>query len=149
MYSQNPTLILGGSELGISGALIGGAIGLIIYTTWKRLNVLCWLDIVAPGIILAQAIGRWGNHFNQELYGYPTDLTWGAYIYPVHRLPGYESFSHFHPLFFYEFMWNMLGFVTLMLVGCKLQHRLLNGDIFFLYLVYYGVGRFFLEGLKA
>jgi phosphatidylglycerol:prolipoprotein diacylglycerol transferase len=147
-YYQNPTLILGGAGLGIFGAVIGGAIGLIIYTKWKKLSTLRWMDIVAPGLILAQAIGRWGNYFNQELYGYPTDLPWAIYIDPTHRIPGYESFSHFHPLFFYEFLLNFCGFILMMVLGRKLKHRLLDGDIFFLYVVWYGMGRFFLENLK-
>lgn len=147
-YSQNPALIFGGSGLGIFGAVIGGAIGLFIYTKWKKLNTLRWFDITAPGLILAQAIGRWGNFFNQELYGYPTDLPWGIHIDPAHRLPGYEAFSHFHPLFLYESLWNVIGFSLLMVLGRKVKHRLLDGDIFFLYVIYYSVGRFFLEGLK-
>ena len=147
-YSQHPALIFGGAGLGIFGALIGGAIGLIIYTRWQKLNTLQWLDILAPGVILAQAIGRWGNYFNQELYGYPTDLPWGIYIDPLHRLPGYENYSYFHPLFFYEFSWNLLGCIFLLLVGRKLQKRLLNGDIFCLYTIWYSIGRFYLEGLK-
>jgi len=147
-YMQNPGMIIGGQGLGIFGAIIGGALGLIIYTWWKKLNTLRWLDIVAPGLILAQAIGRWGNFFNQELYGYPTDLPWAIYIDPVHRLPGYENYTHFHPLFLYESLWNLLGFAILMLLGRKLRSRLRNGDIFFLYVIHYSIGRFFLEGLK-
>ena len=147
-YMQNPGLIIGGRGLGIFGAIIGGALGLIIYTWWKRLNTLRWLDIVAPGLILAQAIGRWGNFFNQELYGYPTDLPWAIYIDPAHRLPGYENYSHFHPLFLYESLWNLLGFAILMLLGRKLRNRLRDGDIFFLYVIHFSIGRFFLEGLK-
>jgi phosphatidylglycerol:prolipoprotein diacylglycerol transferase len=147
-YIQNPELIIGGQGLGIFGAIIGGAIGLIIYTRWKKLSTFRWLDIVAPGLVLAQAIGRWGNFFNQELYGYPTDLPWGIYIDPFHRLPGYESFSHFHPLFLYESLWNLLGFTALMIVGRKIYSRLHDGDIFFLYVIHYSIGRFFLEGLK-
>ena len=147
-YSQNPALIFGGTGMGIFGAVIGGAIGLLIYTKWKKLSTLRWLDVVAPGLILAQAIGRWGNFFNQELYGYPTDLPWAIYIDPAHRLPGYETFSHFHPLFLYESLWNFLGCFLLLLLGRKLRHRLTDGDIFFLYIIYYSVGRFFLEGLK-
>jgi phosphatidylglycerol:prolipoprotein diacylglycerol transferase len=145
---QNPVSIIGFQGLGIFGAVIGGAIGLVVFTKWNKLSTLKWMDIVAPGLILAQAIGRWGNFFNQELYGYPTDLPWGIVIEPANRLPGYETFSHFHPLFFYEFIWNLLGFGLLMIVGRKLKHRLLNGEIFFLYIIYYSIGRFFLEGLK-
>jgi phosphatidylglycerol:prolipoprotein diacylglycerol transferase len=147
-YRQSPDLILGGAGLGIFGAVIGGAIGLIIYTKWKKLSTLRWMDIIAPGLILAQAIGRWGNYFNQELYGYPTNLPWAIYIDPEHRIQGYEGFSHFHPLFFYEFLLDFSGFILLMVLGRKLKHRLLDGDIFFLYVVWYGVGRFFLENLK-
>jgi len=134
--------------LGIFGAVIGGAVGIIIYTKWQKLSTPRWLDIVAPGVILAQAIGRWGNFFNQELYGYPTDLPWAIYIDPAHRLPGFENASHFHPLFLYESLWNLLGAALLLLVGRKLRDRLRDGDIFSLYIIYYGVGRFFLEGLK-
>jgi phosphatidylglycerol:prolipoprotein diacylglycerol transferase len=147
-YSQHPAQIFGGAGLGIFGALIGGVIGLIIYTRWQKLSTLQWLDILSPGVLLAQAIGRWGNFFNQELYGYPTDLPWGLFIDPEHRLPGYENFTHFHPLFFYEFAWNLLGAGFLLFTGRKWQKRLLNGDIFCLYAIWYGIGRFYLEGLK-
>jgi phosphatidylglycerol:prolipoprotein diacylglycerol transferase len=147
-YSQNPALIFGGSGLGIFGAVIGGALGIIIYTRVQKLSTLRWLDITAPGVILAQAIGRWGNFFNQELYGYPTDLPWGIYIDPAHRLPEFQDFTHFQPLFLYESLWNLLGFSLLMILGRKLKHRLLDGDILFLYIIYYGIGRIFLEGLK-
>ncbi len=147
-YIHSPGLIIGGRGLGIFGAILGGALGLIIYTRWKKLNTLRWLDIVAPGLILAQAIGRWGNFFNQELYGYPADLPWAIFIDPAHRVPGYENYSHFHSLFLYESLWNMLGFALLMLLGRKVRSRLRDGDIFFLYVIHYGIGRFFLEGLK-
>jgi phosphatidylglycerol---prolipoprotein diacylglyceryl transferase len=147
-YSQNPSQIIGGRGLGIFGAVIGGAIGLIIYTRWKKLSTLTWLDIVAPGLILAQAIGRWGNFFNQELYGYPTNLPWGIYIDPAHRLPGFENYTHFHPLFLYESLLNLIGFGLLMYVGRKYGKRLLPGELFVGYVIYYGIVRFILEGFK-
>ncbi len=147
-YSQNPGLIIGGRGLGIFGAVIGGAIGLIIYTKWKKLSTLRWMDIAAPGVILAQAIGRWGNFFNQELYGYPTNLPWGIYIDPAHRLPGYEGYEHFQPLFLYESLWNLAGFGVMMVVARKLKKKLLDGEIFALYVVWYSIGRFVLEGMK-
>jgi len=147
-YMQNPGLIIGGQGLGIFKTIIGGMLGLIIYTRWKKLSTLRWLDILAPGVILAQAIGRWGNFFNQELYGYPTNLLWAIYIDPEHRLPGYEAYSHFHPLFFYESAWNMAGFILLIVLGRKLKHRLRDGDVFFLYVIWYGIGRFYLESFK-
>lgn len=147
-FMQNPGEIIGGQGLGIFGAVIGGALGIIIYTRWKKLSTLRWFDIVAPGLLLAQAIGRWGNYFNQEIYGYPTSLPWGIYIAPENRMPGYESYTHFHPLFFYEFLWNILGFAALMALGRKLRGWLKNGDIFLFYIIIYGIGRFYLEGLK-
>jgi len=147
-YSQNPGLIIGGRGLGIYGAVIGGAVGLIVYTKWKRLSTLRWLDIVAPGLILAQAIGRWGNFFNQELYGYPTNLPWAVYIDPAHRLPGFESYSHFQPLFLYESLLNLLGFGILLYVSRKYGKRLLPGELFIGYVIYYGIVRFILEGFK-
>jgi phosphatidylglycerol:prolipoprotein diacylglycerol transferase len=147
-YSANPGEIIGGAGLGIFGAVAGGAIGLIIYTTWRRLNTLRWMDILAPGVLLAQGIGRWGNYFNQELYGYPTELPWGIFIAPENRLPGFENFEHFHPMFLYESLWNITGFAIMMIAGRKLIGWLKDGDIFIMYLIWYGVGRFILEGFK-
>lgn len=147
-YSQHPAQIIGGAGLGIFGAEIGGAIGMFIFTRWKKLSMLRWLDIIAPGLILAQGIGRWGNFFNQELYGYPSKLPWALYISPSHRLPGFQQYSYFQPLFFYEFMVDISGFIALMVIGRKLKHKLLDGEIFSLYVLWYGTGRFFLENLK-
>lgn len=146
-YRRNPLAIFaiwqGG--LGIYGAVIGGVLGLYIYTRYNRLNFWRWADIGAPGLILAQAIGRWGNYFNQELYGYPTDLPWGIYIAPEHRLPGLEAYERFHPTFFYESLWNLLVFIALMYVPRRYGDRLLDGDILCLYAILYPLGRFFIE----
>lgn len=147
-YMQNPALIIGGQGLGIFGAIFGGIIGLVLFTRWKKLSALRWLDIVAPGLILAQAIGRWGNYFNQELYGYPSQLPWAIAIDPSNRLPGFEGYTHFHPLFLYESLWNLLGFCILMAASRKFTGFLRKGDIFFIYCIHYGIGRFFLEGMK-
>ncbi len=147
-YSQNLSAIIGGQGLGIFGAVIGGAAGVLIYTFWKKLPALRWMDIIAPGLILAQAIGRWGNYFNQELYGYPTDLPWGMFIDPVNRAAGYEAYSHFHPLFFYESMWNLAGFAILAFISIKYGRKLLDGEIVMGYIMYYSLGRFILEGMK-
>ena len=147
-YSQHPGQIVGGRGLGIYGAVIGGILGLIIYTQWKKLSTPRWLDIVSPGVILAQAIGRWGNYFNQELYGHPTNLPWGIYIAPENRLPGYESYTHFQPLFFYESILDLIGFGLLIFVARKYGKKLLDGEVFLLYVVYYAVIRFILEGFK-
>ncbi len=94
--------------LGIPGAVAGGVLALWIYTRRKKLSLITWLDITAPGLALAQAIGRWGNFFNQELYGAPTNLPWKIYIDPAHRLPGFENVAYYHPLFLYEFCGTLL-----------------------------------------
>jgi phosphatidylglycerol:prolipoprotein diacylglycerol transferase len=148
IYSHDLPAIFGGAGLGIFGAVIGGAIGVFIYTKWKKLNMLRWFDIAAPALILAQAIGRWGNYFNQEVYGKPTDLPWAIYINPENRVAGYASFEHYHPLFFYESMLNLIGCIMLLFIGRRYKNRLLDGDIFFIYLIYYSIVRFGLEWLR-
>ena len=146
IYSHDLPAIFGGAGLGIFGAVIGGAIGVFIYTKWKKLNMLRWFDIAAPALILAQAIGRWGNYFNQEVYGTPTTLPWGIHIdSPV---APYTPDQRFHPLFFYESMLNLIGCIMLLIVGRKYKERLLDGEIFFIYLIYYSVVRFGLEWLR-
>jgi phosphatidylglycerol:prolipoprotein diacylglycerol transferase len=89
------------------GAVIGGVIALVWFCRRKKLNPLMWLDIAAPGLALGQAIGRWGNYFNQEVYGQPTTLPWGIFIEPAYRYPGFEQFETYHPLFLYESLWSL------------------------------------------
>jgi phosphatidylglycerol:prolipoprotein diacylglycerol transferase len=145
-YSQNPSQIIGGAGLGIFGLIIGGLIGLLIYTRWKKLSLLHWMDIIAPGLILAQAIGRWGNFANQELYGKPTNLPWGIHI--DNPVAPYTSAQRFQPLFAYESILDLLGCVMLLVIGRKYKNRLLDGDIAFIYLIYYSTVRFGLEWLR-
>ena len=134
--------------LGIPGAVIGGFIALLVYSKKKGLDFLAWTDIIAPGLALAQAIGRWGNFANQELYGPPSNLPWAIFIDSAHRLPGYENYSHFHPMFLYESLWNLFNFFLLLVVSQKLKSKLLSGDIFSIYLIVYPIGRFFLEFIR-
>ncbi len=134
--------------LGIPGAVIGGALALWIYTRKHNDSFLEWADIVAPGLALAQAIGRWGNFVNQEVYGSPSDLPWAIKIDPLHRLPGFETVETYHPLFLYESLLNILVAGILLLVGRKYKNKLFKGDIFFLYLVLYPLIRFGLEFLR-
>ena len=134
--------------LGIPGAVIGGAIGLWLFSNKKSLNFLIWADIISPGLAIAQAIGRWGNFFNQELYGPPTNLPWRIYIDPSHRLPGYEEFSYFHPMFLYESLWNLCNFLLLIFISRKKNQRNRSGELFFIYMVVYSLGRFFLEFIR-
>ena len=134
--------------LGIPGAIIGGALALWIYCRNKKLTFLTWLDIVAPGVALAQAIGRWGNFFNQELYGKPTNLPWKIYIDPLHRVAGYQNYDYFTPLFLYESLWNLLNMAVLLWLGRRFEKWLKPGDLFFFYAIMYAIGRFFLEFLR-
>ena len=134
--------------LGVPGAVIGGGIAIFILARKKNLNFLVWLDVVAPGLALAQAIGRWGNFVNQELYGPPTDLPWGIPIAPEYRLPGYGQYTHFHPLFLYESLWNLMNMAILLFVGRRFADKLIPGDIILGYLVIYPLGRFLLEFIR-
>jgi phosphatidylglycerol:prolipoprotein diacylglycerol transferase len=134
--------------LGIPGAIIAGGLTIFIYARRNNLNVWTWLDIVVPGVALAQAIGRLGNFFNQELYGPPTDLPWGIPIDLENRLPGYEQYTHFHPLFLYEMIWNLMNMGILLFVGRKYEDKLIPGDIAWMYLGIYAFGRFLLEFIR-
>ena len=134
--------------VGIPGAVIGGALTLYIYTRKRSLNFGQWTDIIAPGLALAQGIGRWGNFVNQELYGAPTSLPWAIFIDPNRRLPGYETIAYYHPTFLYESLWNLGNMALLLWVGRVFYRRLKNGDIFLIYLMVYPVGRFLLEFLR-
>ena len=133
------------SGFGIFGAFLGGLFGVWAYTRHLKLRFLEWADYCAPGLLLAQAIGRWGNFFNQELYGYPTDLPWGLYIAPEHRLPGFEAFERFHPTFLYESLLNFAGFLVLLHLARNWRKNRLYGDILFIYGIIYPVIRFFIE----
>ncbi len=146
-YIQHPMQILNtrAGGLGIIGAVIGGAIGLWIYTKRAKLNFWHWADIAVPGLLLAQAIGRWGNYVNHELYGYPTTLPWGIYIPPAYRLPGFENYERFHPTFLYESLWNLAGFLLALYIARRFARWLRDGDLFFFYGVYYSIGRFIIE----
>jgi phosphatidylglycerol---prolipoprotein diacylglyceryl transferase len=149
-YFRHPFMLinlrLGG--LGIYGGIAGGLIGLIWYTARHRLPTLAWADVAAIGLALGQAVGRWGNFFNQELYGRPTELPWAIFIEPNYRLPGYRDFSHFHPAFLYESLWNFLAFVLLLTLFHRYRNRLLQGELLALYLILYAVGRTLLETVR-
>lgn len=134
--------------LGIPGAVIGGALALFLYTRKHGLDFLEWADIAAPSLALGQAIGRFGNFFNQELYGAPTDLPWKLYIDPSHRHPAFASVEYYHPLFAYEALFNLLNLFLLMWATRKYEGRSKKGDILLIYLIFYPVVRFLLEFLR-
>lgn len=134
--------------LGIPGAVMGGALALWLYTRKKKLSFASWVDIIAPGLALAQAVGRWGNFINQELYGAPTDLPWAIFIEPSRRLAEYINVAYYHPMFLYESLWNLLNMAVLLILGRKLKEKLFRGDIFLIYLFIYPLGRFLLEFIR-
>jgi phosphatidylglycerol:prolipoprotein diacylglycerol transferase len=149
-YFKNPLEILalrkGG--LGIMGGVIGGVIAMLIYCKVKKLNFLQWADYIAPGLLVAQSIGRWGNFFNQEVYGRPSTLPWAIRIDLQHRMRGFEAVETYHPLFLYESLLSLIGAGILVLIGEKLKDKLYKGDLFLGYLVWYPTMRFFLEFLR-
>ena len=149
-YLTHPLLMIDirNGGLGIPGAVIGGTLAMWIYTRRKKLSLVTWLDITAPGLALAQAIGRWGNFFNQELYGAPTNLPWKIYIDPQHRLTGFENVAYYHPLFLYECLWDLANMAILLWLARHFSDRLKSGDIFLGYLVIYPLGRFLLDFLR-
>ncbi len=134
--------------LGIPGAVIGGLTGLYLFSRRRKINFLQLTDIGAPGLALGQAIGRWGNFVNQELYGSPTTLPWAVHIDAKNRLPGFETIETYHPLFLYEALWSLGNLIVLLWMGRKYENRLKDGDIFLTYLIIYPLGRFFLEFLR-
>jgi phosphatidylglycerol---prolipoprotein diacylglyceryl transferase len=144
-YSQHPENIIKIWEGGIAihGAIIGGSIAAIIFAKLRQISFWQLADIVAPSLALGQAIGRWGNFFNSEAFGSRTDLPWAVYI------PNQNAY--FHPTFLYESLWN-LGVFTILIwlfVDDNRHHRLRAGSIFLVYLIAYGLGRFWIEGLRT
>ena len=149
-YLQNPIKILyiweGG--LGIYGAIAGGLLAVYLYVRRHRLSFLHWADIGIVGLLLAQAIGRWGNFVNKELYGYPTTLPWGIPIDTAHRLPRFTDLppeTRFHPTFLYESLWNLLAFGLLMFLARRFSDRLRPGDLLLAYGILYPLGRILVE----
>ncbi|MEB3290827.1 MAG: prolipoprotein diacylglyceryl transferase [Leptolyngbya sp.] len=156
-YLANPGKILQiwGGGIHIFGGFIFGAIALFLFSRIRRLNPLPYLDGIALGLPLAQAIGRWGNFINQELYGPPTTQAWGLRIDLPHRIPPYNNLAQyptttrFHPLFLYESGWNLLGFALLVWIARRFEKQLKPGDLALAYLIWYPLGRFFIEFLRT
>ena len=134
--------------LGIYGGVVGGFIGLLIFARIRGISPLMLADAIAPGLVLAQAIGRWGNYFNQELFGRPSDLPWAIRIAPENRPVEFADAEAFHPTFLYESIWNALVCLALLWIARRFAERLRNGDLFLLYMSLYSVGRFFVESLR-
>jgi phosphatidylglycerol---prolipoprotein diacylglyceryl transferase len=151
LYSKDPfpgVFEVWNGGLGIYGAVIGGFLGVLLFARFRGISPLVFADAAAPGLVLAQAVGRFGNYFNQELFGRPSDLPWAIEIAPENRPPGFKDAVSFHPTFIYESIWNVLVCLILLFVARRFAHSLKNGDIFLLYVCLYSVGRFFVETLR-
>lgn len=145
----------GFSGLGVPGGIITGTITAWYLTRRWKVDFATWADIVAPGLFVMQAIGRLGNFFNQELYGPPTSLPWGIAIDCLHRVAAYpctefpSATTHFHPLFLYESVSGLIGAATLLWLARRRSAWLRPGDLFLIFLVWYGTTRFLLEFMRS
>ncbi|HDN80027.1 MAG: prolipoprotein diacylglyceryl transferase [Chloroflexi bacterium] len=156
-YRQHPIEIFafwkGGFQgLGIFGAFVGGLLGILVYTRLNKLNFWRWADLGVMVFPLGQAIGRWGNFFNQELYGYPTTLPWGIKIDAAHRYGPFVDLekypvetTRFHPTFLYESILCFIVFGLLMYINRRFEHRLKDGDLLLLYCIFYPMVRIITE----
>jgi prolipoprotein diacylglyceryl transferase len=133
--------------LGVWGSIAMGALGVVIGARRKGIRLLPVLDAMAPGVLVAQAIGRWGNWFNQELFGRPTDLPWALAIDAAHRPVGYLDVETFHPTFLYEFLWCLAAFAVV--VWADRRFRLGHGRVVALYVMAYTLGRAWIEMLRV
>ena len=145
------------SGLGIYGGLFTGLLAVIWLTRHYKVNFWRWGDIIAPCILIAQVVGRWGNFMNQELYGPPTNLPWGIAIECQNRVaqyacPGTPANAHFIPLFFYESMLSLIGIFAMLYLWRHFTARgrlLIAGDVGLLYFVWYGIERSLLETFRS
>jgi phosphatidylglycerol:prolipoprotein diacylglycerol transferase len=147
------------SGLGVYGGIIAGTIAAFLYARWKHQPFLRWADAVAPGLFVMQAIARWGNFFNQELYGAPTNLPWGIAIQCQYRTQGYACppgsdplatlGQHFQPMFLYESLSGLIGALVLIWMARRFVARLRPGDLLLVFFIWYGSVRFAVETLKA
>ena len=135
--------------IAIHGAVLGGMLAGWVFARWRKISFWALTDIVVPSLILGQAIGRWGNFFNSEAYGAPTDLPWKLLIPPDRRMSGFESVAYYHPTFLYESLWNLGVFGLVMVLVLKFGQRLRPGMLFCFYAIAYSSGRFWIEGLRT
>ena len=159
IYSQDPlrAILPPYSGLGLYGGVLGAALGILIYTRWKRLPVRLALDVVVPGALFAQGIARWGNYFNQELYGPPTNLPWGIQIDCAHRVVEWQcpplgtvaATAGFQPLFFYESALDITGGLIALYISWRILPRLVPGDLAAFWAIWYGTVRGLLEFFRA
>ena len=137
--------------IAIHGALLGGSLATVLYCRWRKLAFWPLLDVLLPAVALGQAIGRWGNFFNSEAFGLPTDLPWKLFIPLANRPVAFLQVSYFHPTFLYESLWN-LGVCGLLLLLIRQANQgrisLPAGAVSCVYLMAYSSGRVWIEGLR-
>jgi phosphatidylglycerol---prolipoprotein diacylglyceryl transferase len=163
-YKANPQDIIAIWKGGIAihGAILGGTIAALIFSKLRQISFWQMVDLVAPALILGQAIGRWGNFFNSEAFGSPTNLPWKLYIPQFiidengqkvfRRPPDLSNVDFFHPTFLYESLWNLMIFSILMFLffrALENKPNLKTGSIFLIYLIGYSLGRVWIEGLRT
>ena len=137
--------------IAIHGALIGGFITIIIFCKSNKISLRLFLDVIMPSLILGQSIGRWGNFFNNEAFGIPTNLPWKLFIPLKYRPLEFINFNYFHPTFLYESLWNFLIFLLLIYIfNRQTKTNIVRpGYISCIYLIAYSFGRFWIEGLRT
>jgi phosphatidylglycerol---prolipoprotein diacylglyceryl transferase len=163
-YKANPQDIIAIWKGGIAihGAILGGTIAALIFSKLRQVSFWQMADLIAPALILGQAIGRWGNFFNSEAFGNPTNLPWKLYIPQFvidengqkifRRPPEFSNIDFFHPTFLYESLWNLVVFSLLMFLFFRaLQYKpnLKTGTLFLIYLIAYSLGRLWIEALRT
>ena len=158
LYANDPLKIIlpPYSGLGVYGGIATGTLAAWWYARRRGVSFPRWADIIAPALFVMQAIGRWGNYFNQELYGPPTTLPWGIPIDCAHRLQDVypcttlpEATARFHPLFLYESISGVLGALFLIWLGFRFRKRLRPGDLLLVFFIWYGTTRLLLETLRV
>ncbi|MEA5510293.1 prolipoprotein diacylglyceryl transferase [Crocosphaera sp. UHCC 0190] len=153
-YAQRPGDIVAIWKGGIAihGAIIGGTLAALIFARLNKVSIWQLTDLVVPSLALGQTIGRWGNFFNSEAFGAPTNLPWKLYIPVSNRPVEYLAYEYFHPTFLYESFWNLLVFCILLSLffwGLKQQNSLKLGTLSLVYLIAYSCGRVWIEGLRT
>lgn len=151
LYANNPfpavlEVWVGGLE--IYGGLVGGFVGLLFFASLRGINPLAFADAAAPGVILGQAIGRWGDYFNQELFGKPSNLPWAIRIAPENRPAEFADVTSFHPAFLYESILDALVFLILLWIVRRFGGGLKDGSIFLLYVIFFSAGHLVVDTLR-
>ncbi len=145
-YSFKEIFAIWEGGLAIYGGIIGGGTAAVLVCLYKKIRPLCFLDMLAPAVMLGQLIGRWGNFCNGEAFGYETTLPWGMELTHITASGAERYIGIVHPTFLYESLWNLVGFILLNVLYRK---RKFDGQIVMMYFAWYGFGRMFIEGLRT